>query len=161
KQYGLKLQTRAEVKLVSKKEDFTIETTKGTFTAEKVVNAAGVWAPYIGTMLNIDIPIKPRKGHIMVGARQKPVMIRNVMEFGYLMNKFQRDRIADPETLKHGVALVLEPTESQNFLLGSSRQFVGFDASVDIRVVQTMAKRALRFFPKMNDFNIIRTYTGF
>ena len=161
KQYGLKLQTRAEVKLVSKKEDFTIETTKGTFTAEKVVNAAGVWAPYIGKMLNIDIPIKPRKGHIMVGARQKPVMMRNVMEFGYLMNKFQRDRIADPETLKHGVALVLEPTESQNFLLGSSRQFVGFDASVDIRVVQTMAKRALRFFPKMNDFNIIRTYTGF
>lgn len=160
-QYGLKVHTFSEVTSISKKEDFLIETTKGTFTAKKVVNAAGVWAPFIGKMLDVEIPIVPRKGHIMVGARQKPVMMRNVMEFGYLMNKFQRERIADPETLKHGVALVLEPTENQNFLLGSSRQFVGFDGSIDIHVVKTMAKRALRFFPKMDDFNIIRTYTGF
>ncbi len=160
-QYGLKVHTFAEVTSISKKEDFWIETTKGPFTAKKVVNAAGVWAPFIGKMLDVEIPIVPRKGHIMVGARQKPVMMRNVMEFGYLMNKFQRERIADPETLKHGVALVLEPTENQNFLIGSSRQFVGFDGSIDIHVVKTMAKRALRFFPKMDDFNIIRTYTGF
>lgn len=161
KQYGLKLHTQTEVKNIKKQDDFIIETTNGTFTAEKVVNAAGVWAPYIGKMLDIDIPIIPRKGHIMVGSRQKPVMMRNVMEFGYLMNKFQRERIADPETLKHGVALVLEPTESQNFLLGSSREFVGFDGRVNINVVKTIAKRALRFFPKMNDFNMIRAYTGF
>src|SRR5699024_10123631 len=62
---------------------------------------------------------------------------------------------------QHGVALVLEPTESQNFLLGSSREFVGYDSRVDINVVEIMAKRALRFFPKMDDFNMIRTYTGF
>lgn len=160
-QYGLKVYTGAEVTFVSQNTDFIIETTEGTFTAEKVVNAAGVWAPFIGQMLNIEIPIKPRKGHIMVGARQKPVMMRNVMEFGYLMNKFQRERIADPETLKHGVALVFEPTENQNFLLGSSRQFVGFDAQVDINVIKTMARRALRFFPQLDDFTIIRTYTGF
>lgn len=160
-QYGLKLHTHSEVTSITKHEDFIIETTNGTFTAKKVVNAAGVWAPIIGEMLNIKIPIVPRKGHIMVGSRQKPVMMRNVMEFGYLMNKFERERIADPETLEHGVALVLEPTESQNFLLGSSRQFSRYDGSVDIHVVSTMAKRALRFFPQMDDFKIIRTYTGF
>src|SRR5699024_1053338 len=132
-------------------------TTNGPLKAKKVVNAAGVWAPFIGEMLNIEIPIVPRKGHIMVGARQEPVMMRNVMEFDYLMNKFERERIADEQTLEHGVALVLEPTESQNFLLGSSREFVGYDDRVDINVVETMAKRALRFFPKMDDFNMIRT----
>ena len=127
---------------ITKKEEFTIETTNGTFTAKKVVNAAGVWAPFIGKMLDLDIPIIPRKGHIIVGARQKPVMMRNVMEFGYLMNKFGRDRIVDPVTEKHGVALVLEPTESQNFLLGSSREFVGYDGRIDINVVETMAKKS-------------------
>jgi len=161
KQYGLKLQTQAEVVNITKNDVFTIETTNGTFTAKKVVNAAGVWAPFIGKMLNLDIPIIPRKGHIMVGARQKPVMMRNVMEFGYLMNKFGRERIVDERTEKHGVALVFEPTESQNFLLGSSRQFVGYDGRVDINVVETMARRAMRFYPKLNDFTIIRTYTGF
>ena len=161
KQYGLKLQTQAEVVNITKNDVFTIETTNGTFTAKKVVNAAGVWAPFIGKMLDLDIPIIPRKGHIMVGARQKPVMMRNVMEFGYLMNKFGRERIVDERTEKHGVALVFEPTESQNFLLGSSRQFVGYDGRIDINVVETMARRAMRFYPKLNDFTIIRTYTGF
>lgn len=160
KQYGLKLQTFSEVTNITKKEDFQIETTRGTFTAKKVVNAAGVWAPFISKMLEVELPITPRKGHIIVGSRQEPVMMRNVMEFGYLMNKFGRERVVDPVTAEYGVALVLEPTESQNFLLGSSRQFAGYDESIDIRVVETIANRALRFFPAMNDFNIIRSYTG-
>ncbi|MCI1113960.1 FAD-binding oxidoreductase, partial [Stenotrophomonas maltophilia] len=66
----------------------------------------------------------------------------------------------DEETEKYGVALVFEPTESQNFLIGSSRQFVGFDTRVDLNVVRCMARRALRFYPKIADFGIIRTYCG-
>lgn len=159
--YGLKVHTFSEVKNITKDEDFSIETTSGTYHVKKVVNAAGVWAPFIGKMLDLEIPITPRKGHILVGARQEPIMMRNVMEFGYLMNKFGRERIADEETTKYGVALVLEPTESQNFLLGSSREFVGFDDKVDINVVRAIAKRAMRFFPGMKDFNMIRAYTGF
>jgi len=160
KKFGLKLKTHAEVTNITKKKNFIIETTAGKVTARRVVNAAGIWAPFIGDMLDVDIPIIPRKGHIIVGSRSEPVMLRNVMEFGYLMNKFERERIADPLTQKHGVALVLEPTESQNFLLGSSREFVGYDGSININVVKTIARRALRFFPKMDDFNIIRSYTG-
>src|SRR5699024_10154807 len=40
-------------------------------------------------------------------------------------------------------------------------EFIGFDDKVDINVVRTVAKRAIRFFPKMHDFNMIRAYTGF
>lgn len=161
--FGLDIKTQAEVTNITKEAsgEFLIETLNGEVRAEKVVNAAGVWAPFIGKMLDLEIPIIPRKGHIIVGSREKPVMFRNMMEFGYLMNKFGRERIADEITAKHGVATVMEPTESQNFLLGSSRQYVGYDSSIDIQVVQTLARRALRFFPKMEDFKIIRAYTGF
>jgi len=163
REYNLDIKTQAEVTNITKEAsgEFKIETTNGEVRAEKVVNAAGVWAPFIGKMLDLEIPIIPRKGHIIVGSREKPVMFRNMMEFGYLMNKFGRERIADERTATHGVATVMEPTESQNFLLGSSRQYVGYDSSIDIQVVQTIARRALRFFPKMNDFKIIRSYTGF
>lgn len=161
KQYGLKLKTNAEVTSINKNEDFTIETAAGTVKAKNVVNAAGVWAPVVGEMLGLTIPIVPRKGHILVGSRANPVMLRNVMEFGYLMNKFGRERKVDPITEKHGVALVLEPTDSQNFLLGSSREFVGYNEQVEMNVVQNIADRALRFLPSMNDFNMIRAYTGF
>lgn len=161
KEYGLEVKTFTEVLQIEKQEDFHIQTTKGTIQAKKVVNAAGVWAPFIAEMLNIYLPITPRKGHIIVASRSKPVMMRNVMEFGYLMNKFGRERMADERTKEQGVALVLEPLESQNFLLGSSREFVGYNDTVDISVVETIARRAIRFFPALKNFQMIRTYTGF
>src|SRR5699024_4377065 len=76
-QYALTLHHHRKVKAIAKKDDFVIDTTNGPLKSKKVVNAAGVWAPFIGEMLNIEIPIVPRKGHIMVGARQEPVMMRN------------------------------------------------------------------------------------
>ncbi|WP_410984746.1 NAD(P)/FAD-dependent oxidoreductase [Bacillus cereus] len=139
---------------------FVVETNKGTFTANKVVNAAGVWSPVIGDMLDVKIPIQPRKGHIIVASRQEPVGTRKVMEFGYLISKFGGTRHVDEETEKYGVALVFEPTESQNFLIGSSRQFVGFQTKVDSNVIKCIAKRAIRFYPKMADMLLIRTYAG-
>jgi len=112
-------------------------------------------------MLGLDIPIVPRKGHLIVGARQKPIGLRKVMEFGYLMSKFGGERSVDEETARYGVALVFEPTESQNFLIGSSREFVRFDGAVRPEVVRCMARRAMRFYPGLRDFRVIRTYAGF
>jgi glycine/D-amino acid oxidase-like deaminating enzyme len=162
KQFGAKVHTHTEVKNLYKNQanQFVIETTNGTFTANKVVNACGVWAPFIGEMLDIDIPIKPRKGHVMVASRQQPVAVRNVMEFGYLISKFGGEREVDPVTDKYGVALVFEPTESQNFLIGSSRQFNGYNTKVDHEIMKCLAKRAMRFFPEMGDMTVIRTYAG-
>ena len=97
-----------------KEGSFIVETTNGTFTAKQVVNAAGV-APKIGQMLDVNIPIEPRKGHIIVASRQQHVGCRKVMEFGYLISKFGGQRKVDALTEKYGVALVFEPTESQNF----------------------------------------------
>ncbi|WP_214481292.1 FAD-dependent oxidoreductase [Bacillus sp. SM2101] len=162
RKYGAKVVTHTEVKQVKKTKNnqFIVETSNGTFTSTYVVNAAGVWAPRIGEMLGITIPIKPRKGHIIVAARQQPIGLRKVMEFGYLISKFGGKRMVDETTEKYGVALVFEPTASQNFLIGSSRQFVGFNTTVDMEVIKCMAKRAIRFYPKLADFSLIRTYAG-
>ncbi|SDI80536.1 NAD(P)/FAD-dependent oxidoreductase [Alteribacillus bidgolensis] len=162
KQFDAKIHTNTEVKNLYKNQvnQFVIETNNGTFTANKVVNACGVWAPFIGEMLGIDIPIKPRKGHVIVASRQQPVTVRNVMEFGYLISKFGGERHVDPVTDKYGVALVFEPTVSQNFLIGSSRQFNGYETKVDHEVIKYVAKRAVRFFPKIEDMTVIRTYAG-
>ena len=163
KKYGARILHRTEVKALRRDQAsgaFHITTTQGQWTAKQVVNAAGVWAPVIGQMVGVTIPILPRKGHLIVASRQMPVGLRKVMEFGYLISKFGGQRQVDEETERYGVALVFEPTESQNFLIGSSRQFVGFDTRVDMDVVRCMARRALRFYPKIADFGIIRTYCG-
>ena len=160
--YGAEINEYTEVNNVTKESngEFKLETTKGTYTAKKVVNACGIWSPIIGKMLGIDIPIRPRKGHIIVAARQQPVGMRKVMEFGYLISKFGGERQVDEMTEKYGVALVFEPTESQNFLLGSSREFVGFNTTVNYQVIKQIARRTLRFYPKMKDMQIIRFYAG-
>ena len=70
KEYGIKVKEQTEVTNIVKEEnEFLIETTAGNIRAKKVVNAAGVWAPFIGKMLDIEIPIIPRKGHILVASR--------------------------------------------------------------------------------------------
>ncbi len=163
KKHGARIMRRTEVKSLRRDQvtgTFHIGLGTGSMTAKQVVNAAGVWAPVIGNMVGVDIPIVPRKGHLIVASRQMPVGVRKVMEFGYLISKFGGVRQVDEETEKYGVALVFEPTESQNFLIGSSRQFVGFDSRIDLNVVRCMARRALRFYPKIADFAIIRTYCG-
>lgn len=162
KKFGAKAYKQTEVQAM-KKEDkgsFTVETSKGVFTANHVVNAAGIWAPYLGEMLDLSIPIQPRKGHIIVASRQQHVGSRKVMEFGYLISKFGGKRQVDPLTEKYGVALVFEPTESQNFLIGSSREFVGFNTKVNNEVLKCIANRAIRFYPKMADMMVIRSYAG-
>ncbi|MFP5108684.1 NAD(P)/FAD-dependent oxidoreductase [Neobacillus sp. C211] len=162
KKMEAKAHKQTEVTGMKRKTDdtFTVETTNGTFTANHVINAAGVWAPYIGEMLDLTIPIKPRKGHIIVASRQEFVGPRKVMEFGYLISKFGGKRQVDPITEKYGVALVFEPTESQNFLIGSSREFVGFNTKVNNEIIKCIANRAIRFYPKMADMMVIRSYAG-
>ncbi|WP_026703166.1 NAD(P)/FAD-dependent oxidoreductase [Salibacterium aidingense] len=141
---------------------YKVETGRGRIYADKVVNAAGVWAPFIGNLLDetMDIPIHPRKGHIIVASREMPVGMRKVMEFGYLISKFGGERTVDEETDRNGAALVFEPTVSQNFLIGSSREFNGFDTKVNFRVVQNIARRAARFYPELKDMLMIRSYAG-
>ena len=131
--------------------------------AKRVVNAAGAWAPEIGKLVGLHIPIRPRQGQILVAERTFPVARRKVMEFGYMMAKFESNgyvRHVTPEMEKYGVALVFEPTEAQNFLIGSSRRFVGLDSSCHIEVLRAMAQRAIRFFPVIKDIKIIRSYAG-
>lgn len=158
---GAKAYKQTEVRKVKRENgSFMVETSEGVFTANHVVNAAGVWAPRIGEMLDLMIPIQPRKGHIIVASRQEFVGRSKVMEFGYLISKFGGKRKVDALTEKYGVALVFEPTESQNFLIGSSREFVGFNTKVNNDIIKCIANRAIRFYPKMADMMVIRSYAG-
>jgi glycine/D-amino acid oxidase-like deaminating enzyme len=46
-------------------------------------------------------------------------------------------------------------------LLGSSREFVGFDAAVNPRIRGRMVRRALAYAPALAGLSALRTWTGF
>ena len=139
-----------------------VVTTAGDILTENVVNCAGIWAKEIGQMVGLDIPVEARQGQILVAEQTFQVARRKVVEFGYLMAKFGGDykRQVPPDVEKYGVAFVFEPTHANNFLIGSSRRFVGRDTRCHIGVMRALASRATRFFPIMKDIKIIRAYVG-
>jgi len=140
-----------------------VETSRGVINTERVINCAGVWAPEIGRMVGIDIPIVPRQGQILVAEKTFEIGKRKIVEFGYMMAKFGPQhyrRDVEPELDELGIAMVFEPTESGNFLIGSSRAFVGYNTDVSLEVMRGLARRAVRFFPAMKNINVIRAYAG-
>jgi len=132
------------------------------FAAPAVILATGVWTPHLAGTVGLDVPIQPRKGHILVGERTPDLGRRKLQEFGYLMAKFGQKGVrgVEPAMEESGVAMVYEPTGHGNFLIGSSRQFVGFDTQCDLEVLRLLARRALRFFPSLRNRKVIHSYAG-
>lgn len=148
-----------------KKEEnyFSISCENGTILAKNVVNACGVRAPLIGKMAGLDIPIRARQGQILVSEQTFRVARRKVHEFGYMLTKFQSgdyERPVSERVKRNEVAFVFEPTASNNFLIGSSRSFVGENIRSEIDVMQALAERAIRFFPVIAGIKVIRAYSG-
>lgn len=145
-------------------DGFLLRTPKGTVMADRVVNCGGIKSPSLGRMVGIQIPVKPRQGQLLVSEQTFKVAKQKVMEFSYMMAKFETDGYRRPVTPlmeKYGVALVYEPTGGSNFLLGSSRFFTDEDdISVEIEVMKAIAKRGIRFFPVMEEIKVIRSYAG-
>ncbi len=138
-----------------------VSTDRGHIPTGTAVCAAGVWTADIIEKMGVDLPITPRKGHVLVAEQDRLPYWRNMLEFGYLMAKRGLERDVEPAMEKYGVAFVYERTASGNFLIGSSREFAGFDPQVDPDVIRLMARRAVRFFPCIADAHMIRSYTGF
>jgi sarcosine oxidase subunit beta len=154
---GAVIQTFTEVKgieLSPSKAIIAVNTTAGRIPTKAVVDAAGVWSGEIGKMVGLDVPVVPRKGHIVVTEPFSNIIVSSkMMEAGYTRTV---------ESRKGGlaVAAVVEHTRSGNILIGSSREFAGFDRSVDPDVISAMVARALRFFPCLDSIHAIRTYAG-
>jgi len=155
---GLVLHTGAEVLEIKRtlsgdRPVFIVVTQSGEISTPNVICAAGVWSTRIAQMVGLDLPIKPRKGHILVTAR-KPGFIKHPLLEGAYVTTVQ----TAADDLQ--VALVAEVTETGTMLLGSSRQFAGDDRSVSIDVIQAIARRAVRFLPSLGNTQVIRSYAG-
>lgn len=126
-----------------------VTTARGPLEAGTVVNAAGAAAP----LLTPGLPVVPRKGHLVITDRYPGFCRHQLVELGYLASAHS----PSPES----VAFNLQPRATGQMLLGSSREFVGFEAGVNRRIRDRMVRRALEFMPRLARLSAIRTWTGF
>ncbi len=128
-----------------------------------LVNAAGAWASEIGKMLGLTIPVRARRGQIMV---TEPVPLnkrwRYILDADYLTTAFDLAAVEDSKEarIKLGVAGSYIQEKSGNWTIGSSRDFAGYNNRVTMKTLRYMAKRAIKFMPKLKDISCIRTFAG-
>ena len=126
-----------------------VTTASGRREAGAVVNAAGAEA----SALTPGLPISPRKGHLVITDRYPGFCRHQLVELGYLRSAHGR--------AAESVAFNLQPRRTGQMLLGSSREFVGFDAEINRSLRARMIRRALEYAPALARLSAIRTWVGF
>jgi glycine/D-amino acid oxidase-like deaminating enzyme len=114
-----------------------------------IVVAAGVHSPE----LVAGLPVVPRKGHLVITDRQPGLVRSQLVELGYLQSAHTFGNAS--------VAFNIQPRRTGQLLIGSSRELVGFDGSINRALLRAMLERAARFVPGVNSARVLRTWTGF
>lgn len=141
----------------------SMDTNYGTIKTKRIINCAGVWAPNIGSLVGLNIPIEPRKGTNLVSEQTECLCNNKILEYGYMMSKFDSinfKRNVSPLVEEQNIAFNLEYTKANNLLVGGNRLFRGFDIRTEIETMKAICERAMRFYPELADIKCIRTYSG-
>jgi len=121
----------------------------GRLGAEVIINAAGAFA----AGLTPGLPIVPRKGHLAITDRLPGFCRHQLVELGYLTSA----HVMTSES----VAFNVQPRRTGQVLVGTSRELVGWDASINRRILARMLSRATAFLPSLSRAPVIRCWTGF
>lgn len=117
-----------------------VVTNKGDYHADWVVVAGGAYSPQILSSLNVQIPIVPARGQvILTEACQR--MTDHVIMF-----------------LNH---LYIRQTASGNFYLGSHTEFVGFENRITLEKITAFTKAFVTAAPLLGRLRALRFFAGF
>ena len=139
-----------------------VVTDKGEIKTDIVVNAAGVRAPEIGKMVNIEIPILPRRGQIVITEPAPPLLKGILTSATYLAaKKIEKSNSSTDQNIKKlGVGLIVEQAENGNFILGSTREFLGYNKRTSYEGIRAVIKGVIKVLPILKDVSVIRTFAG-
>lgn len=131
-----------------------IRTNKGDLRAKRVLIAAGPWSGEVSALLGVGLPVRPRRGMVLVTTRMPHRIFHKVYDADYV--GAVGSNAADLQT-----SSVVESTASGTVLIGSSRQQIGFDDRLDVDVLRELAVKSLRLFPFLSGMSVMRAYGGF
>lgn len=131
-----------------------VVTPNGTYAAQHVVNAAGTWGSEIAALAQVDVPVLPRRGFVLVTEPLPPMVHHKVYAAEYIDNVGSSDAGLQASP-------VIEGTPGGTILIGSSRERVGFDREISTEALRSIADNAISLFPFLEHTRILRQYHGF
>ena len=145
--HGAEVRTGVQVKAL--RPDGSVLLADGScLSAGRCVNAAGPWSPE----LTPGLPVRKRKGHLVITDRHPGFVRHQIVELGYLKSAHS--------TGQDSVAFNIQPRQTGQMLIGSSRQFDADDLTVNQTILERMLKRAIEYLPALGRLSAIRTWTG-
>jgi D-hydroxyproline dehydrogenase subunit beta len=117
--------------------------------APRLVNALGADA----ARCTPGIPVKMRKGHLAITDRYPGFVHHQLVELGYLKSAHS--------VSSDSVAFNVQPRQTGQMLIGSSRQYGNEDFAVDQSMLTAMLNRATLYLPRLESLNVLRVWTGF
>jgi glycine/D-amino acid oxidase-like deaminating enzyme len=117
--------------------------------APRLVNALGAEAP----RCTPGIPVKKRKGHLAITDRYPGFVSHQLVELGYLKSAHS--------VSSDSVAFNVQPRQTGQLLIGSSRQYGNESAAVDQEMLSAMLNRAALYLPSLASLSVLRVWTGF
>ena len=122
--------------------------------ADHVVVAAGPWSAEVSAQLGAPIPVRPRRGMVLVTTRMPHRIRRKVYDADYVGAVG-----SSGEELQ--TSSVVESTAAGTVLIGSSREQVGFRDDFRAAIVAELARKATTLFPFLASASAMRSYSGF
>jgi Glycine/D-amino acid oxidases (deaminating) len=162
---GAKIKTDTEVTGIVTKGGAVnkVITTAGDITTKTVVNACGVWAPHIGRMVGLEIPIRPRRGQLLVTETvPRDFVTTEIWSARYIVAKHNVEllRREDPVAAELGSGLSVSLSAEGYLLLGGTREFAGYNTATTPEALAAIIRNATAIFPYLKDVHIIRTFAG-
>jgi glycine/D-amino acid oxidase-like deaminating enzyme len=116
--------------------------------AERIVLAVGTECDLLPAL-----PMQRRKGHLAITDRYPGFLRHQLVELGYL--KSAHKLVSD------SVAFNIQPRQTGQLLIGSSRQYGDEDPAVDPAMLRQMLDRAVSYMPALAGTSVLRVWTGF
>jgi D-hydroxyproline dehydrogenase subunit beta len=117
-------------------------------SAGRSINATGPWSPE----LMPGLPVRKRKGHLVITDRYPGFVHHQIVELGYLKSAHSMS--------KDSVAFNIQPRRTGQMLIGSSRQFDAEGTEVDHEILGRMLARAMQYLPSLGKLSATRVWTG-
>ncbi|HXS69817.1 MAG TPA: FAD-dependent oxidoreductase [Candidatus Polarisedimenticolia bacterium] len=147
KKSGTELRTGVAVKALL--PEGGVELADGSkISCGRSVSAGGPWSPE----LMPGLPVRKRKGHLVITDREPGFVHHQIVELGYLKSAHSM--------AKDSVAFNIQPRITGQVLIGSSRQFDAEDSAVDHEILNRMLQRAFEYLPGLARLSAIRVWTG-
>jgi len=139
-----------------------VTTTRGDIDAGLVVLAAGAWTPLLAEKLGLTLPIKPRRGQIVITEPVAPYIRGNILSAQYIAAKYHPELLAASQDrgVRLGVGLSLTQTAKGDLLIGASREFAGYDLDNSRDTIREILKNAARLVPGLRNMRVIRVMSG-